>query len=83
MSIELPATFRHRRDMTERVLEATLSLNKINKKKPWNFLFSVFQVEICSMDENLMSYPRLRGSFRVGLDNDHNTIGNCTGLFTI
>ena len=32
MSIELPATSRHRRDMTERLLKATLSPNQTNKQ---------------------------------------------------
>ena len=31
MSIELPVTSRHRRDMTERLLKATLSPNQTNK----------------------------------------------------
>ena len=60
VSIELPVTSRLRRDMTVRLLKATLSLNKIKKN---NLGIFSFQVEICLMDLNLMSYPRLRGSF--------------------
>ena len=35
VSIELPATSRHRRDMTERLLKATLSPNQTNKRFSW------------------------------------------------
>ena len=49
-----------RHDMTERLLKATFSLNKIGKKQNLGTFF--FQVEIYQMDYNLMSYPRLRGS---------------------
>ena len=47
VSIELPVTSRHRRDITERLLKVTLRLKKkINKT-------FFFQVEICPMDYKL------------------------------
>ena len=48
VSIELPVTSRHRRNMTERLLKATLGLNKIKKINNLRTFF--FQVEICPMD---------------------------------
>ena len=49
MSIELPVTFRHHRDMTERLLKVTLNLNKIILKYNLQVRTFFFQVEICPM----------------------------------
>ena len=46
VSIELPVTARHRRDIIEGLFKATLSLNKMKKKNKIFF----FHVEICPMD---------------------------------
>ena len=56
MSIELPGISRHRRDMTDTFLKATLNSNK-NKPSKFIYLFFIiiiifFQVEICPMDQN-------------------------------
>ena len=61
VSMEIPATFRHRRRMTERLMKETLNQNKIKINLRTFFFF--FQVEICPMDQNLMLYRAYVGPF--------------------
>ena len=53
VSIELPVTSRHRRDMTERLLKATLSLNQTNKQ--FFFFFFLNQGPVVQSIVSLMS----------------------------
>ena len=57
--LELPVTSRYHRDITERLLKATLSVNKIIKILKLSFLM----LKSVRWIKNLMSYPLLRGSF--------------------
>ena len=57
VTIELPATSRHRRDMTERLLKATLSPNQTNKQKNLFWISSLKPK--CGFTQNLV------GSIRV------------------
>ena len=50
MSIELPATSRHRRDMTERLLKATLSPNQTKQTS----LLLIYQQCVLNDDESLL-----------------------------
>ena len=42
LSIEIPVAIRHRRDMTEKLLKATLNLNKQTNKQYFLYINSIF-----------------------------------------
>ena len=83
MSIELPASSRHRRDMTERFLKATLSSNQTNShatfKGTWYawYIFSHFNKEgtfcIC--------FPAIQARFEKGFTQKKRNCSPCEHFF--
>ena len=51
MSIELPVTSRHLRDMTERLLKATLSPKQTNEELLFSFAVNISDVDECSAEK--------------------------------